>query len=70
MVGPSTVPHVLDFGQTTYSLGLIRPTEEPKLPLCHSKSKRQTFFVRQMQESGTLFLRASQRVSVTQRGPL
>ena len=40
MEGPSTLPHRLGSGQTTYSLGLIRPTEEPKFPVTQNKKDR------------------------------
>lgn len=36
----STIPHMLGFGLTTYSLGLIRPKEDPKFPFYHSKLKK------------------------------
>lgn len=59
---------MLGFGLTTYSLGLISPKEDPKFPFYHSKFKKTEIFVGKILEPGTLFLRASQRVSVTQGG--
>lgn len=65
MVGLSIIPHMLGFGQITYSLGLSRWRSQ--IPSVSLRMKKTEIFVEQILESGTLVLRATQRVSVTQR---
>lgn len=54
--GLPTMPRMLGFGLTTYSLGLIRPKEDPKFPFYHSKFKKTEILVGKILEPGMLFL--------------